>query len=98
VKRKFVVTLEIECDPTEIDVLDRAIGNPSSWHFSHLLSAGGVHVTANVFDSYEACCESKVDWVSVPKDERYITVFKPHHHDETCINYVPIEEDNYDEQ
>jgi len=93
VNKKFVVTLEIEFDPTERDGTDRIIGNPWSWNFSHLLSAGSVHVLASVESAYEACCESAIEWFNTPYDQRYIKIFDSCHHDETCHNYIPIEED-----
>ena len=44
---KYLVTLEVECDPNEHhDGL--LLKSPATWNWTHLLSAGGYDVFANL--------------------------------------------------
>jgi hypothetical protein len=90
--KKYIVTLEIECDPNE-QVEGVRLNSPDRWIYTNLLSMGGFRVSVNTAQAYEACCNDKTEWATTPEDERYGDSFRPEWHDETCINYLPIEED-----
>jgi len=89
--KKFVVTLEVECDPDELQGL--ALNDPGCWNYKALLSAGGYNVWASAKQVYEACCESYIDWATTDENLRYLDTFKPFLHDEDCVHYVALDEE-----
>ena len=86
--KKYLVTLEVTCDPNEVGV-----GNPAWWNYAHLLGKDATSVYASLVDAEEICCDEKRTWATTPADERYGDSFQPEWHEETCANYVAIEED-----
>ena len=95
---KYVITLEVEMDDHQT-VDGVSIGNPARWDYNALLSADGFQVFASVANAYEACCESYVEWASADVDDRYPeSNFAPYFHDEACVHFVAIEDDEDDEE
>jgi len=89
--KKYVVTLEVECDPDEVQGLP--LNHPACWNYNALLRAGGYNVWADAKQVYEACCDGYINWVSTPEDERFIKKFDAFFHDEDCVNFVDIDEE-----
>jgi hypothetical protein len=94
---KYVITLEVELDLNET-VDGVSLHTPDRWNYNALLSAGGYHVSTSVAEAYEACCESYVEWVTEDADDRFPTTFAPYFHDEKCVHFVGIEDDEDTEE
>ena len=95
---KYVITLELEMDPNET-VDGTRINNPDRWNYNALLSAGGFHVAASVAKAYEACCGDFVEWVTTDPDDRYPSGdFRPSWHEEGCVHFVSIEDDEFGDE
>lgn len=94
---KYVITLEVEMDDHQM-VDGLTLNTPDRWNYNSLLSAGGFQVFASVTEAYEACCESYVEWVSEDADDRFPTTFAPYFHDEKCVHFVGIEDDEDTEE
>lgn len=89
-QKKYIVTLEITLDPSEVS-------DPYRWNYSYLLGKDAPSVEATLIDSYEACCEGYVEWITSDPETRYGDKFQPEWHDETCAKYEPIDEPEDDE-
>ena len=90
-KQKFRIVLEVEVDP-DAHTGEVRNGSPGRWNWqgiSKIVDIPDIQVT--VQDYFIACCEEKIEWY-LENDIR--GEFPTHSHDESCINYKPIEDED----
>ena len=92
-KQKFRIVLEVEVDP-DAYTGEAKNGSPGRWNWqgiSKIVDIPDIQVT--VQDYFIACCEEKIEWY-LEHNDVITTEFPAYLHDESCINYKPIEDED----
>jgi hypothetical protein len=98
-KQTFRLTIDVEVDPDEItnDVFN---GSPEHWNWQGISKVVDIPgVVVSVKDSFIACCDEKVEWQAgqIACESWALGEFKTWDHDESCVNFVPIDDGDGDE-